>query len=128
MNVTPQISLFHDNIHQALSVDVMALGGTVVVGNLLWGGLKPEKASEKLSDCLNVSRNQKLSLDEMLFIVREARKIGSYAGAYYFASDTGFAQPQPIEPEDEKAMLQTQFIQSVKALEQIQLRMNKVGQ
>ena len=126
-NVTPQLALFFDDIYQALMTDVMALGGTKEVGHMLWGeSLKVNKASEKLSDCLNTARQQKLSLDEMLVIQREARKVGSYATAYFIAGETGFTQPQPIEPEDEKAMLQTQAIQAVKSLDQIVSRLEKI--
>ena len=92
-HVTQQLSIFHDDIYQALMSDIGALGGSKVVGSMLWGGLKPDKAGEKVANCVNRNHAQKFDLEELLFIVKEARKIGSYATAYFMASDTGFAQP-----------------------------------
>lgn len=125
-NVNKQIPMFFEDIHEAISTDVAALGGKKAVGSMLWGESQtPDKAGEKLSNCLNSEHRQKLSLNEMLVIQREARKIGSYATAHFIASETGFTQPQPIEPEDEKAKLQTQFIQAIKAAEQLSKKMER---
>ena len=118
-NVTPQLALFFDDIYQALMADIQALGGSKKIGSVLWPSLKPDKAGEKVANCANRSHAQKFDLEDMLLVIREARKVGSYATAFFMAGDTGFAQPQPIEPEDEKARLQTEFIQAVKAVQQL---------
>lgn len=126
-NVTPQLTLFFDDIYQALMADIQALGGSKTVGSILWPSLKPDKAGEKVANCANRSHAQKFDLEDMLLIIREARKNGSYATAFFMASDTGFAEPQPIEPEDEKARLQTEFIQAVKAMERLSSKMDRIN-
>jgi len=45
-----------------------------------------------------------------------ARKKGCHAAMTYLARELGYADPQPVEPEDEKAKLQRQFNESVAAL------------
>ena len=93
--------------------------------------MRPEKdpvdAGKWLLDCLSSKRNDKLCLEQVLWILREARKINCHAGATFILRDAGYADPQPIEPEDERAALQRSFVESVKLQRQLLTRLESLG-
>lgn len=123
----PQISLFYDTYEDAIRDCVTALGGFKRVGATLWPAMPADDAGRKLSACLNTDKREKLDLGELRLIRREARKAGIHILAHYEARDAGYSEPQPLNPEDEAAQLQREFIASVKALEAIQARMGRVA-
>lgn len=122
-----QPELFHEDVFSALDDCVRALGGAKKVGH----ALRPEKTVEDarrwLLDCMNPARAEKLGIEQALFIMGEARKIGCHAGMTYIARACGYADPQPLEPEDERAALQRQFIEQSRAMERLFARMERVG-
>jgi hypothetical protein len=104
-----QPSLFHEDALDALRADVQALGGYKKVAHALRPELAIDKAGEWLADCLNRTRAHKLDVEQVQWIVREARKIGSFCYITWSLRDAGFEDPKPIEPEDERAALMRQF-------------------
>lgn len=110
-----QESLFHEDIWQALTDCVRALGGAKAVGHKMRPELDdPEKAGRWVLDCLNPARNDKFCLEQIVYLLREAREIGCHVGMNYIAGIAGYSAPQPIEPEDELGELQRAYIESVK--------------
>lgn len=107
-----QPSLFHEDIWQALTDCVRALGGAKKVGATMRPELDPSDAGRWLLDCLNPARKDKLDLQQIIFLLTEARDIGCHAGMTYLCRVSGYADPSPIEPEDELASLQREFIES----------------
>jgi hypothetical protein len=122
-----QEPLFFEDIYEAIRTDVMAMGGFKRVGAMLWPEKMADKAGEHLNNCLNRTRQEKLDPEQVLFIKREAKKRGSYATLFYEADDVGMTRGQPIEPEDERAKLQRQFIESTRLLEQMVGRMQSLS-
>jgi hypothetical protein len=122
-----QPSLFHEDIWEALKDCVRALGGAKVVGHQLRPEMSPLDASRWLLDCLNPARKDKLCLEQVMLILRDARAIGCHAAMAYIAKDAGYAEPQPCEPEDEYAQLQRVFSESVKAQGTLVARMEKLA-
>lgn len=118
-----QIPLFYDTYEAAITDCVTALGGNKKVGNALWPAMPADDAGRKLSHCLNPDKREKLDLGELRLIRRLARQAGVHILAHYEARDAGYSEPQPLNPEDEQAQLQREFIASVKALEILQARM-----
>lgn len=117
-----QSPLFHEDIYEALRTVVMALGGAKKVAGSLWPDKPADKAGELLNNCLNRTRNEKLDPEQVCFLLREGRKRGCHAAADFIGADAGY-QVTPVEPEDEKAELQRQFIECEKALQNILLRL-----
>jgi hypothetical protein len=107
-----QQSLFHEDVWQALTDCIRALGGAKKVGCMMRPVMGPEKAGRWLLDCVNPAREEKLDIEQILFILTEARNVGCHAGITYINRVTGYADPQPIEPEDEIAALERQFIEA----------------
>src|SRR5690606_22268967 len=117
----------YDTYEDAIRDCVTALGGNKAVGNMLWPALPADEAGRKLAHCLNPEKREKLDLGELRLIRRAARQAGVHILAHYEARDAGYTEPQPLNPEDEAAQLQREFIASVKALEQLQARMARVA-
>lgn len=122
-----QEMLFIEDEYEALRVDIMACGGNKKVGSLLWPEKSPDKAGELLSNSTNRDRPEKLDLSQIKFLIRLAKQHNSYAYLRYTCDDTGFTRPEPIDPKDEQAELQRQFIKSVEMQKQIMSRLEKVG-
>lgn len=121
-----QEQLFHEDIYDAIKTAVMALGGAKKVGSELWPKLRVDKAGEKLNNCLNPLRPEKLDLEEYLHIRKKAREIGCHAIAEFVSQETGY-KSEPIEPEDEKAKLQRQFVQAQKQMQLIVNQMERLN-
>lgn len=122
----PQIPLFYDTYEDAIRDCVTALGGFKKVGSMLWPAMPADDAGRKLAHCLNQEKREKLDLGELRLIRRTARQAGVHILAHYEARDAGYAEPQPLNPEDEAAQLQREFIAAVRGLEALQARMTQL--
>lgn len=125
--MTTQPALFHETYEDALRDTVSALGGNKAVGVMLWPAMPADDAGKKLADTLNREKREKLSLGELQLIRRQARVAGVHILASYEMRDAGYADPQPITPEDEAAQLQREYIAAVKAMSALQSRMDRNG-
>lgn len=125
--MTDQIPLFVDDYYDAVRAAVEGLGGYKRVGHDMRPDLSVEAAGRWLADCVNPDKRENLSLTELAYIRKAARQSGVHVLAAYEAQDAGYAPPQPVNPEDEAAKLQREFIASVKALEALQKRMAHNG-
>jgi hypothetical protein len=91
-----QDRLFHESIYEALRATVAGLGGAKSVAQTLFPEKSLDDATRYLLDCLNPDRRAK----------------GIHIASRYIADEIGCLLT-PIEPEDEMAELQRQFIASV---------------
>ena len=92
--------------------------------NLLSAGAAHEK--RWLADCLNADRRERLDPDQVLWILREGRKIGCHAAMHYLCADSGYSPSQPIEPKDELAELQRNFIEASKGMQRMAARIEQI--
>lgn len=115
------------SFNAALVECVKACGGSVKVGPKLWPELLGDAAQRKLLDCLNDDRPAKLSPDQVLLILRLARAKGCHIGMEFICGDLGYAAPVPIDPRDEQAELQRQFIESTQKLAAMAARIELLG-
>ena len=121
-----QQELFHESVHEALRATVAALGGLKVVGVQLWPEKPADEAARYLADCLNPERPHGLHPEKLLLLLRIARARGVHGGFTWIAREVGYADPTPIEPEDELAELQRQFIRTVESLDGVKKRMERL--
>lgn len=122
-----QDELFHEDVDAAIGHVISALGGNKRVGAQLWPEEPVDQAARRLADCMNPDRPQFLKLKQVVFLLAEARKKGLHSAMAHIARECGYADPQPIEPEDEAAELQRQFIQAQQGMNQILKRMEKLA-
>ena len=69
-----QQALWHSTLSEAVLDAVNALGGAKRVGANLWPSKPVDAAGKQLMRCLDDDRAEKLSLDEIDFILSEARQ------------------------------------------------------
>lgn len=122
-----QEELFHEDVDAALAHLVAALGGNKKVGAMLWPEEPADQAGRRLADSLNPDRPQFLKPKQMVFLMAEGRKIGVHSAMAFIARECGYADPQPVEPEDEAAELQRQFIAAQEQMSQMLKRMEKLN-
>jgi len=121
-----QMTLVHEDIYEALRTCVQALGGSKKVGVRLWPELAADKAGNRLSDALNAGKRDVLNPEQVMLILRESRRINCHVAMYYLADACDYHRPDPLEPSDELALLQREYIQSVKQQQQLAKRMEQM--
>ena len=102
-----------ESLHEALVECVKAAGGSKAVAAELWPARAQrdiDDARRYLANCLNAERAEKLSLDEVLFVLRLARERGCHIGMQFLCSALGYAPPQPVAPADAADDLRRRFI------------------
>jgi hypothetical protein len=114
--MTGQPALFFESLTDAIKEVVRVGGGLKVVGAQMWPEKTPDAAARTLADCLNENREARLSPDQLMLIIRLGRARGCHAVMSYMAQESGYSTPFPIEPADEAAELQRQYIESTKSL------------
>lgn len=119
-------SLFHESITEAIKDTIAACGGTKTVAAKLWPEKAPDAAHRLLLSCLNDDRPERLSPEQLMFVLRMGRERGVHVGITYILRELGYADPQPIEPVDELAELQRNYIESVQQQARLAARMERL--
>ncbi len=108
-----------EHLHEALIEAVKACGGTKRVAALLWpakAAQNLEAARRHLANCLNPECAEKLSLEELMLIVRTAREAGDHTVMRFLAESLSYSDPEPIAVEDKVDDLQRQFVSATAQL------------
>lgn len=111
-----QAALFHECVTDAVREVVMALGGIKATAARMRPEMPPDHAGRWLADCLSQERREKLSPDQVLWLSKEGRRAGCHALMVFMAREAGYADPTPIEPEDERSRLQREFVDASRHL------------
>jgi hypothetical protein len=114
-------------MNDALIACVKAAGGSKRVGPLLWPEKDGGAAQRQLLDCLNEDRPQQLNPEQVVLVLRLARQAGYHQGMEYLAEALSYTRPAPVEPEDERALLQREFNEGARRLEKLVERMERIG-
>lgn len=110
-----QQQLWHDCFEDALRAAVEAVGPKTMGGEL-WPEKTIQQAAQLLFHCLNPERSEKLTASQVALIIKRGRQKGCHTPMAYLASECDYEQPQPVEPEDERARLQREYIEATKRL------------
>lgn len=119
-----QEPLFCEDLNEALRATVQAMGGPKKVAYELWPTLGVEGAASRMRDCLNPDRRQELDPLDLLALMKMARSHGVHTLAAHLMREAGYADPQPVEPEDQRAELQREFVTMGKRMEQLMRQLN----
>lgn len=111
---------FFESVNDSLRELVRQLGGHKKIGPMLWPELPQEGAANRLRDCLNPDRREKLSPEQFVLMLKLGRQAGYHGTMAFVASDTGYESPRPVAPEDAVNALQNAFVDAVSKLEVIQ--------
>lgn len=118
---------FFEDVDDAMKEAVRALGGAKKVGLMFWPELEkdPDKAANRLRDCMNPDRREKLSIQQFMLLLRKSREVGCHSLMAYVANDAGY-RAEPVEPEQQLAEKQAQFIDAVKTLQSMAADIGKL--
>lgn len=120
-----ELSEVYESLNDALASAVKAMGGFKKVGPLLRPELPIDGAAQWLRDCLNTDRRECLHPEQVLMLMREARRAGWHALMEFIAFDAGY-KATPVSPENQEAELQRQFLDAVDKLTSIQTQMQRI--
>lgn len=120
------MTMLDGSLTLALVEAVKALGGSKVVGCKLWPEKAPDAAQRLLLDCLNDDRPAHLTPEHVLLVLRLARQAGHHGAVGWLLAELGYAPPQPVEPRDEAAELQRQFIEASRMMSQLASRIERL--
>jgi hypothetical protein len=120
-------SLFCESIEEAIAEVAQACGGRKAFAAAMWPSLPVRDAHNRFDACLNPERREKFSPSDLVYIIRRGHECGRHSVMTFLARDTGYADPVPLEPEDERAKLQREFIQAQRGLEHLARRMERAG-
>jgi len=109
-----QLELMHDSILDAIGFVVAATGGAKKVGSEMRPEMAVDAAASWLKDCLNPSRRERLTPEQVVFLLQRGRRAGVHAAMDFIAREAGY-EIKPVEVEDERAKLQREYIAAVKA-------------
>lgn len=123
-----QQPLWHENIEQALSTLVDAMGGFKRVGAEMWPTMSADEAGRRLADCLNPARSHKLALSELCWLLAKGRGIENHIAMAFLNEHAGYAPPVTIEPEDEFQKSQRLFARSVEHLTELAQKLEQQRQ
>lgn len=86
---------------------------------LLWPelGHAPDQAANKLRDCLNPDRREKLSPEQFVLLLRKSREAECHAAMGYLLHECGYAAPEPVDAADTLARAQDEFAGAVAKLD-----------
>jgi hypothetical protein len=122
-----QLPMHIEDLNDAILAAVDALGGPKVVGVMLWADLEPAPAGNRLRDCLNSARRERLTPGQLALIRRKAREVGCHVLASYEMKVAGYARPVPIAPEDEQAEAMRKFVRAVEDLKAMSAKLGAVA-
>lgn len=115
------------DVYEVLRDAVKALGGAKRVGH----SMRPEKTLDAAQgwvlDCLNPARNEKFDPEQVVWLLREARRAGHHDAMHWLADDTGYSHPLPITQAADTERLQREFIESVNRQERLFAQMRAAG-
>lgn len=114
-----QLSLHHESITDALREVIQAAGGAKVVGSKMFPDMTVDYAAGRIRDCLNNDRRERFTPEQVLMLLRLGHQVGCHAAMAFMAREAGYSDPQPVEPEDEVARLQREYVEATKALLQM---------
>lgn len=121
-----QGALFHETMADALGSAVLAIGGPKKAAHAIWPADPLVRSETRLRACLNAERAEKLSPDEVIRLAKLARAAGDHSVMQFLAGELGY-EITPIEPEEQAAALQRQFIAAVEEQRRIADRLTRLG-
>lgn len=121
-----QLNLIHETIADAALEVIHAAGGFKIVGQRLFPELAPDHAGNKLRACLDDERREKFSPQQIVLLLRIGRESGCHALINHITSESGYSNPYPVEPEDEIARLQREFVEATKSLHHMATRIETI--
>jgi hypothetical protein len=121
-----QEDLFFETVADALDGAIRATGGHKAVALDLWPSLKLDTAYARLKAAINPDKAEKLSPDEVVWLLKRAREKGHHAAFYWLCDELGYSRPAPVDPTDQAAELARQLEATADRFEAITARLARL--
>lgn len=122
-----QMALIHETLTDAMREAVQAIGGNKKLGAVMYPDLPVEQAAGRVRDCLNTDRREIFSPEQLVLIARLAKAAGNHSIVEYLAIELGYLKPVPVDPENEIARLQREFVEATKSLHHMASRIEAIS-
>jgi len=122
-----QQPLWHEDVYEALRSVVDACGGPKKLAAALWPSKPLSQARQRLLHCLDPERGEALHPHEVVWLLKLAREAGCHVAMHHIATECGYGEPVPTDPEDERAELQRRFLAGVDELGRLVAQMDRTA-
>jgi len=122
-----QFPLFHERVEEAIAAVIDACGGRKKIASELWPDKPLRDAHNLLDACLNPGKREKFDPSQIVYIAKRGRQAGCHYLMQFICREVGYCDPIPLEPEDERAKLQREFVEAQKSMAGMMARMERVG-
>lgn len=120
-----QSKLFFEDEFEALNLMVSNSQKTPKqLASYLFPHLKPDSAYARLKACFNPEKDERLTFGQIIAAMKFCQ---CYEPLMFACDETLHGRPARVEPQDEKAELQRQFIQTTKLLSVMADRIEALG-
>lgn len=120
-------SLFCESIEEAVVEVAQRCGGRKAFAAEMWPSMPVREAHNRFDACCNPERRETFHPSDLLYIARRGREAGCHALMLFLARESGYSDPQPLEPGDERAKLQREFAEAVRAQAKLVERMERLN-
>ena len=120
-------ALFCESIEEAILEVARFCGGRKTLAAEMWPSLPVREAHNRFDACCNPERREQFHPADLLYIAKRGRAAGCHSLLLFLARESGYADPQPVEPEDLRAKLQREYIEATKAMQRLAGRMERAG-
>lgn len=121
-----QESLFHERLEDAIAAVADVIGRKRVACKL-WPDKSERDAHNLFDACVNPERRERFTPSQVMYIAKLGRERGLHSIATYVMRELGYADPVPIEPEDERAKLQREYIEAARSMARMAERIEKLA-
>ncbi len=118
--------LFHERIEDAIAAVADRIGRKRLAKEL-WPDKSDRDAHNLFDACLNPERKERFSPSQLMFLAKRGRGAGYHAILCFMCRELGYADPQPIEPEDERAKLQREYVDAARSMARMAERIEKLA-
>lgn len=125
-----QQSLFFEGIEEAAEEIARHYpGGKKALAQRLRPNKSPTSAHTWFCDCANPARTEhNFAGEDWLALIKIGREIGCHAVMFMLCDEAFYERPRTVEPTDELAELQRQFVASVRQQAELVERIEKLGE
>lgn len=117
----------HDRLEDALDEVIRACGGHKQFAAGMWPTKTLVDATNHLTACINPERRERFTPSQVMYILKKGREARCHVAMQFITEHTGYAEPIAVEPEDERAQLQRDFIAAADAMANMAMRIEALG-
>jgi hypothetical protein len=109
-----QPRLILDDVYEALTELVQAVGGWKTVGHSLRPDLAPDRAGEWLRAALDPARREVLQLTQLVALLKMGREHHHHGAINWLLRELSYQPTEPVAREDEAALVRRELAVAIR--------------